>query len=70
MAVCSATAYTVFLYVIRVHGPVFASQTAYLITLAGVFWGLVLFDESHSAYIWIALVLMILGLSLVRPRAG
>lgn len=68
MAVASATAYTLFLHVIRTAGPVFASQTAYVITLAGVFWGMALLGERHSLYVWAALALMLLGLALVRPR--
>ena len=70
MAVASATAYTIFLHVVRSAGPVFASQTAYVITLAGVLWGMALFGERHSLYVWTALALMLLGLVLVRPRPG
>ncbi|MDX1575265.1 MAG: DMT family transporter [Kiloniellales bacterium] len=68
MALASATAYTLFLHVIRTAGPVFASQTAYVITLSGVFWGMALLGERHSFYVWAALALMLLGLALVRPR--
>ncbi len=68
MALASATAYTLFLHVIRNAGPVFASQTAYVITLSGVFWGMALLGERHSLYVWAALALMLLGLALVRPR--
>ncbi len=68
MALASATAYTILLSVIRTSGAVFASQTAYVITLAGVLWGMVIFQERHSTYIWAALGLMLLGLMLVRPR--
>ena len=70
MAVASATAYTLLLHVIRSAGPVFASQSAYVITLAGVFWGIVLLGERHSLYVWAALALMLVGLALVRPRDG
>ena len=70
MALASAMAYTILLVVIRSSGAVFASQTAYVITLAGVLWGMLLFDERHSPYIWAALGLMLLGLVLVRPRQG
>ena len=68
MALTSAFAYTLLLYVIQRAGAVFASQTAYLITLAGVLWGILLFDERHSGYIWAALVLMLAGMALVQPR--
>ena len=64
----SGVAFTVLLYVIRTAGPVFASQTAYVITLAGVAWGMVLFDERHSVYIWSALALTLTGIALVKPQ--
>ncbi len=64
----SGTAFTCLLYVIRTSGPVFASQSAYIITLAGVAWGMILFEETHSTYIWAALVLTILGAAMVRPQ--
>ncbi len=67
-AVASASAYTVLLYVIRTSGAVFASQAAYVITLAGVFWGMLIFGERHSVFIWAALALMMFGLMLTLPR--
>lgn len=65
----SGVAFAILLYVIRTAGPVFASQTAYVITLAGVAWGMILFGETHSIFIWSALALTLLGISLVRPQA-
>ncbi len=67
--VLSGLAFTSLLYVIRTSGPVFASQSAYIITLAGVMWGMILFGERHSVYIWGALILTLIGCALVRPRA-
>jgi drug/metabolite transporter (DMT)-like permease len=67
--VLGGTAFTTLLYVIRTSGPTFASQTAYIITLAGIGWGMVLFGESLSFYVWAAVVLVILGSFLVRPNA-
>lgn len=66
--VLSGVAFTVLLYVIRTSGPVFASQSAYIITLAGVAWGMLLFAERHSVYIWSALALTLLGIALVKPQ--
>ncbi len=68
MGATSAIAYALFLHVIRAAGPVFASQTAYVVTLSGVLWGMAIFGETHSGYIWAALAIMMVGLSLVRPR--
>ncbi len=64
----SGVAYTLLLFVIKAAGPVFASQTAYVITLAGVAWGMLLFAETHSLYTWAALLLTLVGVSMVRPR--
>jgi drug/metabolite transporter (DMT)-like permease len=66
--VLSGVAFTILLYVINTAGPVFASQTAYVITLAGVAWGVILFAESHSIYIWAALALTLLSIGMVRPQ--
>jgi len=58
-----------FFEAIRIAGPVFFSQTGFLVTLAGVFWGWLLFDESHSVWVWAAMVSIFAGLALVT-RAG
>lgn len=68
MAAVSALAYGLYIYLIAWAGPVFASQVAYAVTIAGVFWGMALFDERHSPWIWLSLSLMLAGLALVTPR--
>lgn len=49
-------------------GPVFTSQAAYIVTLAGVIWGAVIFGDSLSIWIWTAICALMTGLLLVRPR--
>jgi drug/metabolite transporter (DMT)-like permease len=66
--VINVLAFLGYISVIQVAGPIFASQTGYLVTIAGVIWGLVLFAESHSGWVWTSLAVMIIGLSLVSPR--
>lgn len=51
--------------VIRLAGVVFMSQVAYIVTLNGIFWGWVFFDEHHSPWIWAALVVVLAGVALV-----
>ena len=34
----------------------------------GVAWGMVIFDERHSVWIWLSLAVMLAGLALVMPR--
>ncbi len=58
-----------FFEVMRLAGPVFFSQTGFLVTLAGVFWGWLLFGETHSAWVWAAMASIFAGLALVT-RAG
>ena len=68
MGLITATAYGGFYYLVVHAGPVFASQCAYLVTLAGVLWGIAIYGESHSAWVWASLATMIIALILVQPR--
>ena len=68
MAVVNVIAYGMFIYLVNGAGPVFASQMAYIVTLSGMAWGMVLFDEQHSVWIWAALIVLIAGVALVKPR--
>ncbi len=63
----SALAYGLFFYSIRVAGPVFASQCSYVITISGVLWGILLFAETHSPWVWSSVIVMLLGLAMVNP---
>ncbi len=63
----SALAYGLFFHSIRVAGPVFASQCAYVITISGVLWGIILFAETHTLWVWSSVIVMLLGLAMVNP---
>ena len=56
--------------IIRRAGSVFYSTVLYLETLAGVGWGIVIFREHHTAWIWVSLLLLLAGLTLVNRRAA
>ncbi len=60
-------AYFGFVWLINRSGPVFASQVGYIVTASGVLLGMAFFDERHSLWVWAALALMMIGLSLVKP---
>ena len=47
----------------EVGWSVFASQAGYLVTIFGVIWGMVIFNEVHSGWVWSSLVVMLFGLS-------
>ena len=60
--------YLMFLEIVRLSGPVFFSQMNYLSVAAGFGWGMILFDEKYSSYVWggasfmaISVVLLSLG---------
>ena len=60
----TAVIFYIFLEMVRLAGPVFATQHNYIAVLAGFGWGLLFFGEAHSAYIWGATALMFAGLTL------
>lgn len=51
-------------------GPVFATQVSYVVAPCGVLWGAVIFAETLSADLAIALVAILAGISLIRPNAA
>ena len=67
MAFVSGIAYSMFFYTIKTSGAVFASQCAYIVTITGVIWGIILFSEQHTAWVWLSVAVMMLGLILVTP---
>jgi drug/metabolite transporter (DMT)-like permease len=64
----NAFAYAVFFRLVDQAGPVFTSQTGNLVTLFGVGWGILIFGDSHSIWVWLSFVTMMIALALVRPR--
>lgn len=68
LAILSVVCYGLFMMLVVRAGPVFASQTAYIVTLSGVFWGILIFGEKHSLWIWVSLASMLIALALVTPR--
>ncbi len=67
MTAINVFCYGMFIHLISLTGPVFASQMAYAVTISGVIWGIVIFGEEHSPWIWGALIVMLAGLALVKP---
>ncbi len=61
-------AYSGYIWLVGMAGPVFSSQVSYVVTLAGVFLSALILSESYSSWVWMALVLMLAGLALVQPR--
>ncbi len=68
MAIINVVAYGLFVFLVAYAGPVFASQMGYVVTVSGIAWGMVIFGEQHSLWIWGSVAVMFLGLALVQPR--
>ncbi len=70
IALSSTLAYMMFFYTIRTAGPVFASQCAYIVTISGILWGIVIFSEVHTVWVWLSVAVMMAGLALVTPTTS
>ena len=68
LSIIGAVAYTLFIKVINLAGPVFASQTGYLVTIGGVIWGILLFNEVHSGWVWASFITILIALFFVSPQ--
>lgn len=68
MVVVNVVSYASFIYLVRITGPVFASQAGYLVVLVGVGVGMSVYGERHSGWVWAAIVLLFAGMALVKER--
>lgn len=66
--VLAALTFQMYFVLLRRAGPVYFSQVAFIVTLVAVGWGIVLFDERYSLWIWAALALVFAGVALVNWR--
>lgn len=67
-ALIHAAVYTTYVWLVGRAGSVFAAQVSYLVTGFGVFWAIVLLNESYAGPVWAAMAMMFAGLFLVQPR--
>lgn len=66
----SVLAYAGYLRLIRATGPVFAAQVSYAVTAAGIGWSMLFLQERYSAWVWAAMALVFVALTVVQPRQG
>lgn len=66
--VIAAAAYSLFFRIVHMAGPVFYSQSAYVIAVTGIGWGMLVFGERHAGWFWTAVALILGGLTLVNLR--
>lgn len=67
IAMASVNIYAIF-ELIRIAGPTYMSQSNFMSVGFGVVFGLVLFDEQHSLYVWAAIALVLSGVALINLR--
>ncbi|MCX7889230.1 MAG: DMT family transporter [Rhodobacteraceae bacterium] len=67
-SVIHALMYAGYVWLVGRAGPVFAGQTSYVVTGAGVVWAMAILGERYSGWVWAALAVMLAGIFLVRPR--
>ncbi|MBR46589.1 MAG: hypothetical protein CMM31_08955 [Rhodospirillaceae bacterium] len=65
----NAVFYTAFLELIRISGPVFFSQINYVTVATGFGWGIALFGERYSLYVWGGTALMAISVLLLTLGA-
>ncbi len=68
LSVIHAFMYAGYVWLAGTAGAVFAAQTSYIVTAAGVCWAMALLGERFSPLVWAAGAVMMLGLALVQPR--
>ncbi len=59
--------YISYIWLIGKAGVVFASQVSYIYTASGIGFSIILLGEGYSAFVWSAVILMLMGLMMVRP---
>jgi len=64
-----ALLYASYVWLAATAGSVFASQSSYLVTGAGILWAMALLGERFPPLVWLALTVMLAGVALVQPRA-
>lgn len=65
-AVATAVAFLLFYKIVDSAGAVYLGQVGYLVTLFGVGWGVLFFDESTNIWLWAAIVVVGIGVALVN----
>ena len=64
--VMAALGYTLFFLLVRIAGPVYFSQSAYLVTFFGIGIAFLIYNEQYSTWLWLALGITTGGVWLVN----
>lgn len=64
----NTASWVLFFMLLDRAGPVFTSFTANVVTIFGILWGIVIFAEVNSVWVWLSLATITVALLLVAPR--
>lgn len=64
----AALANWLFQALVKRSGSIFAGQSSYVITIAGIGWSVLLLNEAPPASLWIGVAGVLLGVLIVRPN--
>ncbi|MEO1192468.1 MAG: DMT family transporter [Pseudomonadota bacterium] len=64
--VISSLAYVIYFHIVQMAGAVYFSQVGYIVTVTGLLWGMWIFGEQHSAWIYGGTALILFGFTLVN----
>ena len=59
-------AFLLFYTIISLAGAVYLAQVGYIVTLMGLGWGALFYGERPSAWLWLAIVFVFVGVALVN----
>ncbi|MBT6206029.1 MAG: DMT family transporter [Rhodospirillaceae bacterium] len=68
VAACLLVEVVLYFVIIRDTGGVLVSFGMYLSLFAGIAWGVIIFAERFDALTWLAVAVLVIGLSLTMPR--
>ena len=69
-ALSTSVAFLIFYAIIKMSGAVYLGQVGYLGTVFGVCWGILFFAEKPSVWLWLAAILVAIGVGLVNLGKG
>lgn len=65
-ALATAVAFLIFYLIIALAGAVYLGQVGYIVTLAGVGWGVLFFGETVPIWLWVAIAIVGVGVGMVN----
>ena len=65
-SLATAVAFLIFYLIVALAGAVYLGQVGYIVTLAGVGWGVLFFGESVPVWLWVAIAIVAVGVGMVN----